>query len=105
MLKYVALIALSAMIFVGCGSAYFKAPLAGGIVTNVTYDGSVSAEQGGEKQGKSKCHSILGIVGYGDCSIEAAKKNGGISMVSSVDYDFFTVLGIYAGYTVIVTGR
>jgi len=31
----------------------------------------------------------------GDSSVEAAKKQGGITRVSSVDFEYFTVLGFY----------
>ncbi|NMC61594.1 MAG: TRL-like protein family [SAR324 cluster bacterium] len=57
------------------------------------------------KVGKATCTSILGIYATGDCSIAAAKKNGGISEVSYADFEVNNLLGIYAQYTTIVSGR
>jgi hypothetical protein len=41
----------------------------------------------------------------GDASIEAAKKNGGITTVSSVDTKVKSILGIYTTYTTTVRGN
>lgn len=57
------------------------------------------------KTGVSQCTSILGLVALGDCSIAAAKRNGGITKVYSVDGDVKNILGIYGVYKVIVTGE
>lgn len=104
MLKYVAIIVLSSIIFVSCVSR--TSPLVGLLVTNVTHSGGVSDDQGGVLQGKAKCKSILGLVSTGDCSIEAAKKAGGITTVSTIDYNTKSyVFGIYQSFEVIVTGK
>ena len=57
------------------------------------------------KTGKSICKSILGLFATGDCSIEAAKKQGGISKAQYVDQEVFNVLGVYATYTTVVKGQ
>ncbi|WP_220092225.1 TRL-like family protein [Helicobacter sp. 16-1353] len=57
------------------------------------------------KRGEAVCSSVLGIVASGDCSIQAAKKNGNITKVHSVDVESFSVLGFYASYTTIVIGE
>ena len=59
----------------------------------------------GAKQGTAQCTSILSMVATGDCSIEAAKKNGGISEVSSIDWKAMNILGLYGEYKVRVTGK
>ena len=105
MLKYVAIIVLSSILFVGC-VMQSSAPLTGVLYTNVTHAGMATTEQDYSKTGKAKCSNILGLVSTGDCSIEKAKKDGRITAVSSVDYNsksyFF---GIYQSYEVIVTGK
>lgn len=57
------------------------------------------------KTGTSTCTSILGLVAEGDCSISTAAKNGGITKVSTVDFDVSNILFLYATTTVIVTGE
>jgi hypothetical protein len=51
---------------------------------------------------KATCQSILSLVATSDCSIEAAKKNGGIHKVSHIDWDAENILGIIGTYKVTV---
>jgi hypothetical protein len=48
---------------------------------------------------------MFGLVAWGDCSIAAAKRNGKITKVYSVDGDVKNILGIYGVYKVVVTGE
>lgn len=57
------------------------------------------------KMGRATCKSILGLVALGDCSIEAAKKAGGISRVAAADYEYLNFIGLYAEYTLRVSGQ
>ena len=57
------------------------------------------------KVGTSECKSVLTLVAWGDCSIETAKKNGGITKVHHIDFDVNNILGIYGKYTVTVYGE
>ena len=57
------------------------------------------------KMGRATCKSILGLVALGDCSLEAAKKAGGISRVAAVDYEYENIIGVYATYTLRVSGQ
>lgn len=57
------------------------------------------------KIGVAQCTSIMGLVALGDCSIAAAKKNGGIKKVYSIDWKVKSILGIYGTYDVVVTGE
>ena len=57
------------------------------------------------KVGTASCTSILALIATGDCSIEAAKKNGGISTFSHVDWDAKNILGIYGKYKITVYGN
>ena len=57
------------------------------------------------KVGVAECRSYLALITVGDASIEAAKKNGGITKVHHVDWDARNVLGIYGTYRVTVHGE
>ena len=56
------------------------------------------------KHGRACAKNILGIVGSGDSSIEAAKKNGGITKVLSVDYEIETYL-LFGTVCTVVAGQ
>lgn len=60
-------------------------------------DGPVTAtsKASNGKHGQACASNVLGLVAFGDNSVEAAKKSGGIREVASVDYDMFNILGIY----------
>ena len=70
-----------------------KGPVAG-------FDSDVTSS----KTGRAKAEGIL-IVGYGDASISAAAKAGGITKIHHVDCEVLNVLGIYARYETIVYGE
>jgi hypothetical protein len=46
------------------------------------------------KTGRSCSTGILGVAAFGDASLDAAKKAGGITSVHSVEYEATAVLGI-----------
>lgn len=58
----------------------------------------------GGKTGWAETMSILGLVAMGDCSVEAAAKQGGIKTVKHLDYKYMNVLGIYQKFTVVAKG-
>ena len=76
----------------------------GGIYTEVKLPG-MESNQTGSKTGEACAKSILGWVATGDASIEAAKKAGGISTVTSVDYKVDSVLGVVGTYCTVVKGN
>ncbi|MBW2564953.1 MAG: TRL-like family protein [Deltaproteobacteria bacterium] len=79
---------------------------AGSIYTNIQLPVTATANIGtATKVGTSQCTSILGAVAIGDASIEAAKKNGGITKVHHVDYGVKNILGIIGTYTTTVYGE
>lgn len=57
------------------------------------------------KTGEASCVSYVMVYAKGDCSIETAKKNGGIEEVTSVDWHYDSILGIVNNYKVIVHGK
>lgn len=60
---------------------------------------------GGNRVGVAKSTTYLGLFAKGDSSIAAAKRNGHISTVSSVDVHVDNVLGIVTTFTTTVTGH
>jgi len=85
----------------GCASTYpqgallqeLKVPMA--VTTNI---GKSS------KKGVSECKSYLSMIAIGDASIDAAKKQGGITEVHHVDWEVKNVLGLIGEYKCIVYG-
>ena len=68
-----------------------KAPLFGG-------------RSAGPLVGEASSYSVMFLVGWGDSSIRAAAKNGGITRIQNVDYRLVHFLGLYQRFTVIVSG-
>ncbi len=85
----------------GCASTH---PM-GILVTDVQLPVAVTANAANLKVGKSHCKTVLGLVAQGDASIEAAKKNGGITKVAAVDWKAKNILGLIGEYECIVYGE
>ena len=101
-IKLLVCLCAAAVLLSGCATSY---PV-GGIFTDVNLPVTATANVGkGVKSGEASCMSVLALVATGDCSIETAKKNGGISKVYSVDWKANNILGIIGNYKVIVTGE
>ena len=92
--------AVAVAMLTGCAS-YMPV---GNLYTGVTLPVDASSNGGGTKVGKSTAKSYLGMVAIGDASIETAKKNGGISKVTHIDWDAKNFLGLYGEYTTTVHG-
>lgn len=87
----------------GCYAGLVRTPVPGMLYLDVY--GPVDAEGSlGTKKGTACAESILGLIGTGDASIEAAATNGGIHTVTSVDHHSRNMLGIYAEFCTIVRG-
>lgn len=89
------------VLLTGCATSHPQ----GMLLTDVTLPTAVTSNAGGDKVGTATCQSILSLVATGDCSINAAKKNGGISNVTHVDWKANNILGIIGNYTVTVYGK
>lgn len=87
------------------GCARTAAPAIGSIYTSTVAPVTATASEAGSKTGEATVSSVLGIIATGDASIAAAAKNGGITKIKTVDYKAFSILGIYATYTTVVTGE
>ncbi len=97
----ICLISLSGLVFATGCATYL--PL-GVVYTEVDLPVAATANQRGPKKGTSTCKSVLTLLAFGDASIEAAAKNGGITNITHVDWSAENILGIYGVYTVTVYG-
>jgi len=59
----------------------------------------------GLKTGEAQCINILGIASIGDCSINAAIKDGNIKEVYYVDREIMNILWIFGTSTTVVYGK
>ena len=70
------------------------------------WDGAISNPGiGTQKHGEACAQSILGLVAFGDASIEKAKKDAGITKVATVDHATTNVLYFYGQYCTEVYGE
>ena len=92
----------AAVMLMGCAMLVPMGSVYTSVKLPMTATGNGSASP---KTGEATCTSVLALVAVGDCSIEAAKKNGGIIKVNHVDWDVQNILGIYGTYKVIVSGE
>lgn len=73
--------------------SFYAAPLDAGTATSAS------------KRGEACAQNVLGAVAWGDASIHAAKKAGGITRVASVEQAPIRVLGLYARFCTVVRGE
>ena len=93
---------LGTSVLVGCAAAPYQS---GFIYSDLSAPVAVSSNAACTKKGTSESINVLGLVGIGDASIETAKKNGDLSAVSSVDYQFTSFLTIFSKTTTTVCGN
>ena len=96
-------IALGLILLTGCASV--RGVAAGYWYTDTHSGVSATSNQAGNRVGEACASSILGIIATGDASIEAARRAGGITMISAVDEHSSSILGVYAKYCTTVRGR
>ena len=87
------------------GCAMARSPVTGFWYTDTHSAVAATSNQAGNRVGESCATSIVGAIASGDASIESARRNGGITMISSVDEHSTSILGFYAKYCIIVRGR
>lgn len=89
------------------GCMIVEAPIRGVMGTEVIW-GDVAgdpAKANTEKQGKACAESILGLIARGDASVRAAKANGGITEVTSIDHSARNFFGIVGEWCTLVRGN
>lgn len=93
---------LGVTLFSGCVAT--TGNMTGLFYTESTSPGLVTAETHATKKGTSCTTGVLGFV-WGDASIEAAKTDGRISKVASVDVENTNVLYVYGKSCTVVRGE
>ncbi len=94
-----------ATILVGCGYP-FGAIYTGTQIPHYMDRAEVSGPgKTGDKQGEACATGILSLAAFGDASLDAAKKAGGVSEVHSVEFRGMNVLGIYMQGCTVVHGK
>lgn len=58
----------------------------------------------GDKYGESCARSILGLVAYGDASVDAAATPAGIRKINTINLDSFSLFGVYSSLCTVVRG-
>ena len=99
------LISFAALILSGCA---YNSPVPGVVYTGTTFPSGDKVKLDSEtasKQGKSSCYSVFALVGFGDCSINSAMKEGGITKIHHVDSSSMNVLYFFFKYDTIVYGE
>ena len=101
-MKKLLALALAGAGLAGCASA--ATPIYGWY-TDVQWSMELTNGAMGSKTGEAKAQSILGLVATGDCSIQAAAKQSGITKVMTVEHHTKNILGLFAEFTTTVTGE
>ena len=101
-LKLVLLVAIASFAS-GCASTGTYTRTGGGWIASFKESQSVTSSEKSDKRGEACSQNILGVA-VGDSSIEAAKKNGGITRVSSADSEVTNILHLYGKHCTIVFG-
>lgn len=99
MKRFIAL-TIAALALVSCDSA---APM--GLFYANTACPVAAAGGAATRTGQSHAVSYCHLVAIGDCSIDRAKANGGITTISSVDVKRENILGIVTRYVTVVKGN
>lgn len=95
---------LTSQLLTGC-YAFMPMEYGGLVYRDVTLPLTANNGTPGTKVGTATATSLLGLINTGNASIEAAKRAGGITRVTHVDYKVTNTLGLMATYTVYVYGE
>lgn len=68
-------------------------------------DVDADATKRGKKVGRAYTESFLGLLARGDASVYAAARDGGITTIRAIDYEFVNYVGLYSKFTVVVYGE
>ncbi|MCZ8154894.1 MAG: TRL-like family protein [Leptospira sp.] len=76
-----------------------------GMLFTNTAIGVYGTGSSGSLSGKSCIHSILGLVSFGDASIQTIKAKSSISEVMEVNWETKNFIGLYASLCVLIRGN
>jgi hypothetical protein len=104
-MKKLLLFSLFLIMASGCGIPIGAGAVPMGILyTDATGPLSATGSGVGSKKGEACASGILGLVSTGDASVATAARSGGISRISTVSYQYTTILGVYTKTCAVVTG-
>ena len=89
------------------GCMIVESPIRGVVGTEVIWGDEATgkaAPAGALKEGKACAESILGLMAHGDASVRAAKQNGRITEVYSVDHSARNFFGVVGEWCTLVRG-
>ena len=95
---------VAALSLAACGPIVYS-PMAGTTFNETKYGNIATDEAVATKEGKACATTILGWIAQGDASIVAAKANGGITKVTSIDHYAKSILSLYGEWCTIVKGN
>jgi hypothetical protein len=96
------MMALLAVVFVSVGTGCVQSPTGPGLIyMNVKGPLGPAGGTATPKVGKSCARVVLALFAWGDASIETAKRNGGITEVTTLDHTSFNLLGFGSFCTVV----
>lgn len=104
MKAFLLVLAFFAATLQGC-FATVQSPVPGYIFTSTETPIAATDAPRGSKRGRASSASILGLIAFGESSIEKAANRAGIKRISHVDAESYSLLGIYSSYTVVVYGE
>ena len=93
-------LSILALTMVGCAHG----PVNGFLYSDITVPTGATSNPTGNRIGESCASSILGLVAMGDASIETARRNGGINMITSIDEHYLNYF-FYQKSCTVVRGR
>ena len=102
-MKKLLILLSSSALLCSCGGGLSDRPM-GMLYANVSDPVAVTSSSG-SRTGVATATSYLGLVAVGESSVSAAKAQGGISTVSSVDVKRENILGVISKYTTTVKGN
>jgi hypothetical protein len=95
LINVLAAVVVAAFLLTGCLYSNVKTPL----------DTDLNKTVLGQKEGKASAYSVLWLFAWGDMSVAAAARNGGITTVNHMDAETFQILfGLYTKQSVVVYG-
>lgn len=89
----------------GCATTGMNSATGLAVISEYTEAQLATSNSGSSKKGEACTTNILGFYASGDSSIAAAKRNGNITKVASVDTSIFAVAGFYGKVCTIVRGE
>ena len=94
-IKMIAVLAMSVLLLTGCLYSRVTTPL----------DTDLDQTVLGHKVGKSSLYCVLWLFAWGDMSVAAAAKQGGLSTLNHMDMETHMILfGLYTRQSIIVYG-